>query len=485
MIPSGTGKPALSLQPSAQPESRTYVVWIAITAALGGLLFGYDWVVIGGARQFYEQYFHLSSAALVGWANSCALVGCLAGSIAAGSLTFRYGRRRILLLSAILFAVSSGLTGWAQSFTQFIVWRIAGGVAIGLSSNVSPLYIAEVSPAAVRGRLVSLNQFAIVVGILMAQVVNWLIARPVAPELDPDVAFASWNVQYGWRWMFTAVIAPSLVFTLASLFLPESPRWLLMRNREREARDVLERVGGPAYAQAEVDAIEQALRLDDSSRSSVRELLAPAIRRMLLIGIALAALQQWTGINVIFNYAGEVYRNAGHGASDIFLDIIVTGVINLVFTILAMALVDRVGRRPLMIFGCMGIAVAHLLCALAYRAGWRTGTVLTLTLSAIACYALTLAPVTWVLIAEIFPNRVRSQAISLCVGALWTASFLLTYSFPSLNKAFGTGGAFLTYGLICVAGCLLCAGFVPETKGRSLEQIEIESATARSSTTRS
>ena len=178
-----------------------------------------------------------------------------------------------------------------------------------------------------------------------------------------------------------------------------------------------------------------------------------------------------------------MYRNAGHGAGDIFLDIVVTGVINLVFTILAMALVDRVGRRPLMIFGCLGIAIAHLLCALAYRAGWRTGTVLTLTLSAIACYALTLAPVTWVLIAEIFPNRVRSQAISVCVGALWTASFLLTYSFPSLNRAFGTGGAFLTYGLICIAGCVLCAAFVPETKGRSLEQIEIESATARSSAT--
>jgi sugar porter (SP) family MFS transporter len=476
MITPGTRAPGPPLQPAAQPESSAYVLRIAVTAALGGLLFGYDWVVIGGARQFYEQYFRLSSAALVGWANSCALVGCLAGSIAAGSLTFRYGRRRILLLSAVLFAISSALTGWAHSFAAFIVWRIAGGVAIGLSSNVSPLYIAEVSPAAMRGRLVSLNQFAIVVGILLAQIVNWLIARPIAPDLTLAAAFASWNVQYGWRWMFTAVIVPSLVFILASLFLPESPRWLMIRSREAEARHVLERVGGREYAQAEIRAIEQSLLLEDSSRGSVRELLSPGIRRMLLIGIGLAVLQQWTGINVIFNYAGEVYRNAGHGANDIFLDIVVTGVINLVFTILAMALVDRVGRRPLMIFGCLGIAIAHSLCALAYHAGWHTGTVLTLTLSAIACYALTLAPVTWVLIAEIFPNRVRSQAVSVCVGALWTASFLLTYTFPSLNRAFGTGGAFLTYGLICVVGCVLCAAFVPETKGRSLERIEMETA---------
>lgn len=471
MITPGRDEPRSSLH----PQTSAYVVRIAVTAALGGLLFGYDWVVIGGARQFYEQYFRLTSAALVGWANSCALVGCLAGSVAAGALTFRCGRRRVLLLSAVLFAISSGLTGWAQSFAQFIAWRIAGGIAIGLSSNVSPLYIAEISPAAVRGRLVSLNQFAIVVGILLAQVANWLIARPIAPELTAAAAFDSWNIQYGWRWMFTAVIAPALVFTIASLFLPESPRWLLMRNRKQEARDVLERIGGFAYAQTETEAIERALLSESSARSSLRELLTPGIRRMLLIGIALAALQQWTGINIIFNYAGEVYRNAGHGANDIFLDIVVTGIINLVFTILAMALVDRVGRRPLMIYGCLGIAAAHSLCALAYHARWGTGMVLALTLSAIACYALTLAPVTWVLIAEIFPNRVRSQAVSVCVGALWTASFLLTYTFPSLNRAFGTGGTFLTYGLICVLGCLLCAAFVPETKGRSLEQIESES----------
>ena len=462
--------------PSMAPPLKTGYVWgISIVAALGGLLFGYDWVVIGGARQFYEQYFHLTSAGLVGWANSCALVGCLLGSLATGSLAARLGRRNVLLLSAILFAVSSGLTGWAQSFSAFILWRIAGGMAIGLSSNVSPLYIAEVSPAASRGRLVSLNQFAIVIGILLAQVVNWLIARPVTPNMTATEALLSWNVQYGWRWMFTAVIAPSAIFLAASLFLPESPRWLLVNKRERDARIVLERIGGPDYAGAEMLSIQQALALENANQSSVRELLSPGVRRMLAIGIGLAVLQQWTGINILFNYAGDVYRSAGHGANDIFLDIVITGAINLVFTVLSMSLVDRVGRRPMMIFGCLGIGISHLLCAWAYRARWSAGAVLTLTLTAIACYATTLAPVTWVLISEIFPNRIRSHAVSLAVSALWAASFLLTYTFPGLNRLLGTSGTFMTYGVICLLGCVLNMRFVPETRGRSLEQIEMES----------
>jgi sugar porter (SP) family MFS transporter len=469
-------------QPAGQPaqsqvalERSGYVWGISFVAALGGLLFGYDWVVIGGARHFFEQYFHLTSAALIGWANSCALVGCLLGSLVAGSLAARFGRRKVLLLSALLFAVSSWLTGWADSFNAFIVWRIAGGVAIGLSSNVSPLYIAEVSPAATRGRLVSLNQFAIVVGILMAQVVNWLIARPIAPNMTEAEAFLSWNVQYGWRWMFTAVIAPSVVFLVASWFLPESPRWLLVMKREKEARTVLERIGGSNYATAEMLAIQQGLTLEDANQSPISELLSPGVRRMLTIGIGLAVLQQWTGINILFNYAGEVYRSAGHGANEIFLDIVITGAINLVFTVLAMYLVDRVGRRPMMIFGCLGIGISHLLCAWAYYAKWGAIAVLTLTLSAIACYAMTLAPVTWVLISEIFPNRVRSQAVSVAVTALWLASFVLTYTFPVMNRVLGTSGTFLTYGVICLVGCIMNMRFVPETKGRSLEQIEIES----------
>lgn len=454
------------------PEDRFYIWGIAFVAALGGLLFGYDWVVIGGARQFYEIYFHLTSAAVVGWANSCALIGCLLGSLAAGTLADRFGRRRILLAAALLFAVTSVLTGWAWSFSAFIFWRILGGTAIGLSSNVSPLYIAEISPAASRGRLVSLNQLAIVVGILLAQIVNWRLARPVPSGLPHDLLLHTWNVQYGWRWMFSAVAVPAVVFTLASLFIPESPRWLCGIGRDREAHAILERIGGSAYARAEMVGIESAQRSDSTlAQSSWRELLLPAFRKILLVGIALAALQQWTGINILFNYAAEVYRGAGYGANDIFLNIVITGAINLVFTVLSMLLVDRIGRRLMMLAGCIGIGVSHLLCAWAYHAQWRGAAVLVLTLSAIACYALTLAPVTWVLIAEIFPLRIRSEGVSVAVSALWIASFLLTYTFPLLIQLEGTAGTFLTYGLICLLGFVLVFATVPETKGRTLEQI--------------
>ena len=457
---------------SVPAEITPYAWGIAMVAALGGLLFGYDWVVIGGARQFYEIYFQLSSAALIGWANSCALLGCLLGSLLAGYLAEGFGRRRVLLIAAVIFAISSALTGWAHSFTSFILWRIAGGVAIGLSSNVSPLYIAEISPAAIRGRLVSLNQFAIVVGILLAQIANLRIARPVEAHATHAMMLQSWNVLYGWRWMFTVLVLPSAVFFLASFFIPESPRWLSARGRHGEAKDVLKRIGGNAYAQAELGSIERALAIEtETQQSSWRELLSPGVRRILLVGCALAVLQQWTGINILFNYAAEVYRSAGYGANDIFLNIVITGAINLVFTVIAMLLVDRVGRRALMLAGCLGIAIAHLLCVLAYHQQWHGSVVLLMTLGAIGCYALTLAPVTWVLISEIFPNRVRSQGVSAAVSALWIASFALTYTFPIMNRSLGTAGVFLTYSVVCLAGFFFVAAMVPETKGRTLEEI--------------
>jgi MFS transporter, SP family, xylose:H+ symportor len=455
-----------------EAEHTVYVWAIALVAAMGGLLFGYDWVVIGGARQFYEAYFNLTSEQLIGWANSCALVGCFVGSFLAGYAGERFGRRRVLLVSAILFAVSSGFTGWASSFPIFIFWRIVGGTAIGLSSNISPLYIAEISPASIRGRLVSLNQFAIVVGILLAQIANWQIARPIPDPMSHAAFLLSWNVQYGWRWMFCAVVVPAVLFTILSLFLPESPRWLLAKGRDDAAYIVLARVGGLSYALRETENIKRTLLLEAGMKASWRELWLPGIRKIVLIGMALAVLQQWTGINILFNYAAEVYRSAGYGANEIFLNIVITGAINLLFTLFAMLIVDRVGRRPMMLFGCLGIGVSHLLSGLAYRAGWHGSAVLVLTLSAIACYALTLAPVTWVLISEIFPNRVRSRAVSVAVSALWVSSFALTYTFPFLNRMLGSSGTFWGYGVICMLGAVFLFFFVPETKGRTLEEIE-------------
>jgi SP family xylose:H+ symportor-like MFS transporter len=450
-----------------------YVLGIAAAAALGGLLFGYDWVVIGGAKPFYEAYFHLDSSFLIGWANSCALLGCLIGTFITGAVNKRVGRKQVLLAAGVIFAVSSVLTGWAHSFAIFVFWRIAGGIAIGLASNISPIYIAEISPAAWRGRLVSLNQLAIVVGIMAAQIINWMIAQEVPEHATEAYIAGSWNAQIGWRWMFTVVALPAILFVLCSLRIPESPRWLTARGRGEQARRVLTRIGGEQYAHKQLLEIGESLRSDAATRSSWRELFTPGLRRVICIGAGLAVLQQWSGINILFNYAEEVYRGAGYGVSAVMFNIIVTGVINLIFTLLAMMLVDRFGRRALMLFGCCGIGCAHLMAGFAYRAHLQGVFVLVLTLCAIAFYAVSLAPVTWVLISEIFPNRLRSAGVSVAVATLWAASFVLTYSFPVLLRLASMATAFFLYSGVCLFGAILVYAFVPETKGKTLEELEI------------
>jgi MFS transporter, SP family, xylose:H+ symportor len=439
---------------------------------LGGLLFGYDWVVIGGAKPFYESYFQLNSAAQVGWANSCALIGCLVGSIISGWTSDRFGRKKLLLLSAVLFALSSVLTGWANGFTTFVVFRMIGGVAIGIASNVSPTYIAEVSPAAWRGRLVTVNQLTIVIGILGAQIVNWLIADKVSEGATAALIRMSWNGQRGWRWMFTAVVVPAVVFFLGTLFIPESPRWLAKSGFIDQARQVLARIGGQSYGNETLREIQNALAMELQVSTPWNELVSPSVLKILVTGVVLAALQQWSGINIIFNYAEEIYRSAGYGVSGTLFNIVITGTINLVFTIGALVLVDRFGRRALMLFGCAGIALFHTVLGVTYRVGTKGLLILLITLCTIACYALSLAPVTWVLISEIFPNRIRGLGVSISVSALWLAAFLLTFTFPVLNHGLGTAGTFWIYGAICLAGFLFVLARVPETKGKTLEEIE-------------
>ncbi|MFL6354188.1 MAG: sugar porter family MFS transporter [Bryobacteraceae bacterium] len=462
-----------SISPVKADHLHSGYVWgISAVAALGGLLFGYDWVVIGGAKPFYETYFRLNSQELIGWANSCALIGCLIGSILSGLVSDRFGRKRLLILSAALFAISSIFTGWAWSFSSFIAWRITGGLAIGLASNVSPTYIAEVSPPMWRGRLVSLNQLTIVIGILGAQIVNWLIAQQVPGGATAEQIRTSWNGQFGWRWMFTAVAVPSLIFLFSSLFIPESPRWL-MKNRKRDAaRATLVKIGGDTYADDALTEIETALAAESQSTVQRNELLSSPVLRILGIGVFLAVLQQWSGINVIFNYAEEVYRNAGYSISGVMFNIVITGAINLVFTLVSLAFVDRFGRRPLMLFGCIGIGISHLLIGLAYRAHIGGLPLLIFTLAAIGCYAMSLAPVTWVLISEIFPNRIRGAAVSIAVSALWIASFILTFTFPVILQALGSAATFWLYAVICFLGFIFIWRRVPETKGKTLEQIE-------------
>lgn len=466
---------ARQLGTTAKPQyNMKYISAITFVAALGGLLFGYDWVVIGGAKPFFEKYFQLGGGILSGWANSCALLGCLIGSFLSGGLSDRFGRKKLLLVSAFLFAVSSVLTGWAMTFVWFIVWRIAGGVAIGMASNLSPMYIAEVSPEHVRGRLVAVNQLTIVIGILAAQIVNLFIADKVPAGATEEMIRQSWNGQFGWRWMFTAVAIPSLVFLVGAILVPESPRWLVKKGRSDLARRILAKIGGDAHAETVLHDIEKTIAGEESHHVNFGELLTSKMMKILGIGIALAILQQWSGINVIFNYAEEIYRSAGYGVNDIMFNIVITGAINLIFTFIAIGTVDKVGRRTLMLVGCAGVGISHLLIGIAYTMGMKGILVLILTLCTIGCYAMSLAPVTWVLISEIFPNRVRGAAISIAVSSLWVACFILTFTFPILNKTLGSAGTFWAYAGVCMVGFVFIKLFVTETKGKTLEQIEQE-----------
>jgi sugar porter (SP) family MFS transporter len=453
-----------------------YVWLISLVAAMGGLLFGYDWVVIGGAKPFFEKFFNLTSGELSGWANSCALLGCLIGSLITGGLSDKFGRKKLLILAALLFAVSSVLTGWASTFNWFVVWRIVGGVAIGMASNLSPMYIAEVAPAHLRGRLVAINQLTIVIGILAAQMINLKIAQPVPADATVEFIRQSWNGQYAWRWMFTAVAVPSLVFLLGALLVPESPRWLVKNGAADAARRILAKIGGNAYAAAEVADVQQTLKGGEIQHVRFQDLLAPKVLKILGVGVVLAVLQQWCGINVIFNYAEEIFHAAGYDISDTLKNIAWTGSVNLVFTFVALGVVDRGGRRPLMLLGAAGLALIYLALGGCYFAGVKGLPMLLLVLAAIACYSMSLAPVTWVLISEIFPNRIRGAAVSVAVSALWIACFILTFTFPILNKALGPAATFWTYAGICAVGFIFILWRVPETKGKTLEQIERELA---------
>ncbi|HMD98427.1 MAG TPA: sugar porter family MFS transporter [Terriglobia bacterium] len=451
--------------------NTTYTWTISLVAALGGLLFGYDWVVIGGAKPFYEKFFRLTEASQQGWAMSCALVGCLAGALISGALSGRFGRRRLLTFTALLFALSSLGTALANTFGHFVEWRLAGGIAIGLASSLSPMYIAEISPPQVRGKLVSLNQLTIVIGILLAQFINWAIARPVPLGATAQDILNSWNGQVGWRWMFGVTAIAAIFFLAGTLAVPESPRWLAQKGQAEQARRVLAKIGGEAYSAGAMAEIEASLGRV-ARKTSFRDLLDPKAFRVLSLAVVLAVFQQWCGINVIFNYAEDVFAAAGYNVSAILFDIVVTGVVNLVFTVVAISMVDRAGRRILMLIGAAGLAIIYAVLGAGYRQGSHGFGMLLVVVAAIACYAMSLAPVTWVVIAEIFPNRMRGIGMSLAVASLWIASFILTYTFPLLNHDLGPAGTFWIYAAICIAGFVFIKFRLPETKGKTLEEIE-------------
>jgi len=437
---------------------------------MGGLLFGYDWVVIGGAKIFYEPFFGIeNSAALRGWAMSSALIGCLAGALMSGVWSDRYGRKKMLIIAAVLFTISAYGTGVIDSFTWLIIYRIMGGFGIGIASNISPIYIAEVSPASVRGRFVSLNQLTIVLGILSAQLVNWQIGDYYMPDKN---TLSAESIEWAWRLMFLAELIPAGLFLILSFIIPESPRWLAINKNRDSAKKIFTRIGGDAYAMNELAEIDN-LNIEQG-RVDWKALLKPGVRKVLIIGIVLAVFQQWCGINVIFNYAHEIFSAAGYTVSDVLMNIVVTGVTNVIFTFVAIFTVDKWGRKALMYVGSAGLAVIYVIMGVCYYlqiSGWP---MLLLVVMAIACYAMSLAPIVWVVLSEIFPARIRGAAMAVSTFFLWMACFILTYTFPLLNEYMGASGTFWIYGSVCVAGFLFIRSQLPETKGKSLEEIEKE-----------
>lgn len=449
-----------------------YILAISLVSAMGGLLFGYDWVVIGGAKPFYERYFDITNqSSLQGWAVSCALIGCILGAVGSGKLTDTFGRKAPLIFAALLFTVSAIGTGLVNDLNSFIVYRIIGGVGIGLASTISPIYIAELAPSHYRGRLVSLNQLTIVIGILAAQIINFLIAEEIpAGSTDTQIA-ASWNGQSAWRWMFWAEAVPALTFFVLAFFIPESPRWLGKKSRWAEVNRILTKIGGSEYAKRGEEEIRLSLEQKELQTQNVN-VYSPKYRPVLLIGIVLAVFQQWCGINVVFNYADEIFSAAGYSINDALFNIVITGIVNVVFTFVAIRTVDQWGRRRLLLIGSLGLSITYALLSMCYLMDIRGIFALSLVLIGIAIYAMSLAPVVWVVLAEIFPNRIRGIAMAIATTSLWVASFILTYTFPILNTNLGTYGTFFLYSGICLAGFIFILRTLPETKNKTLEQIE-------------
>lgn len=424
--------------------NQGFLYFICAVSAMGGLLFGYDWVVIGGAKPFYELYFGIADSPLMqGVAMTTALVGCLAGAMLAGAAADRYGRKPLLMVSAVFFTVSAIATGLFNDFTLFNIARFVGGVGIGVASALAPMYIAEVSPAQIRGRMVSLNQMTIVLGILAAQVVNLFLARDTAVAESQ-----AWNVEWGWRWMFWAETLPAALFLLMSFFIPESPVFLQLK------------------AEPKTDSRQQEARL--------RQLMEPRYSRVLLLGLVVAVFQQWCGTNVIFNYAQEIFVGAGFDVDGMFINIVITGIANVVFTFVALYTIEKWGRRTLMLIGAGGLGLIYFILGACYFAGLTGILMVALVVAAISVYAMTLGPVTWTLLAELFPHRIRGIAMATCTFALWVGCCTLTFSFPSMNAALGSSGTFWTYAAICVAAFVFLWRRCPETKGKSLEQLEKE-----------
>lgn len=438
------------------PARKNYVLLISSIAALGGLLFGFDTAVISGTTPFIKPYFSLDDFWL-GWTVSSLLFGCIIGVISAGKPGDIFGRKKTLMAAAFLFIVSAAGSALASSLVVFIIYRIIGGFGVGIASMLSPMYISEISPAAQRGRLVSFNQLAIVIGILLAFVSNALLVD---------------TGENNWRWMLAVMGMPALLFLVSLFFAPESPRWLVQKGFSEQALVILGKINGSSAAGEELKTIEASIA-EEKDSGSFGEVFSPSMRPVLLIGVFLCVFSQITGINSIMYYAPVIFQSIGAGAGNAVFQTAFIGGGNLIFTFVAIALVDRLGRKPLLIGGVTGMIVSLTSIAAAFYMKRTEGYILlVLILMYIASFSASVGAVTWVIVSEIFPNKLRSKAMSVSIVSLWLSNFALILVFPMMLNRLGGATSFLFFDVMCVLLLLFVLIKLPETKGKSLEELE-------------
>lgn len=440
--------------------SMKFVTLVSIVAALGGLLFGFDTAVVSGAVGFMKERFSLNELQ-VGWAVSSLIIGCIVGAGFSGMISDKLGRKKVLIAAALLFIIGSIGSAIPATFSGYIIARIIGGLGIGITSTLCPLYNAEIAPAKYRGRLVALNQFATVTGIFLVYFVNSGIA---------GYGDDAWDIAMAWRWMFGVGALPGLLFLVLLFFVPESPRWLIKQGRPAEALPILLKIHGEDLARQEVLDIKESFKQENGS---IRQLFSPGLRTALIVGVVLAVLQQVTGINAVMYYAPEIFKATGAGTNASLIQTILVGLINFLFTILALWLIDKVGRKALLLVGSAIMAVCLAVIGAAFHTGHTSGPlVLIFILLYVAAFAVSLGPVVWVLLSEIFPNRLRGRATAIASMSLWAADYVVSQSFPPMLQSAGPAMTFWIFGILSLFTVVFTWRVVPETKGKSLEEIE-------------
>ncbi|MEO8962814.1 MAG: sugar porter family MFS transporter [Ginsengibacter sp.] len=440
---------------------KGYTIIISAVAAMGGLLFGFDTAVIAGAIPALRSYFDLSDSA-IGLIVAATSIGCIPGALISGTLADRFGRKNMMLTTAIFYVISAIGCGLAGSLAQLALYRFIGGLAIGMASTLAPIYISEVAPARFRGRLGMLQQLAIVTGILIAFISNYVIA---------NAGFAFASNQNEWRYMLAAAVIPSLIFFILLLLVPESPRWLILKNKLTYARTVFGRIYDNAEADNEVEVILADIN-KDTRKVKFTEIFAPRYRKVVIIGIVFASIAQLTGINIIFYYAPLIFEKTHVGGSVLFQTVL-TGIVNLIFTIVAFALIDRIGRKKLLLAGSAVMGLCMLIIGwLFYTENLDNYLVLVTIFVYIAGFASTWGAVLWVYVAEIFPNKIRGNATSFAIFGNWTANAIVSYTFPVMLAGLGASATFFTYGILNIAMIFFVLRFIFETKGIALESIE-------------